>query len=487
MGKKKNLIVIMTDEHRYDSLACMGHPIVKTPHIDSLAKGNFIFENAYCVSPLCVPSRVSFFTGQYVHRTRSVSNAMKCHIGLAQASFIRILKENGYKVGLAGKNHAFTDEYLGKWFDYREEYGHHGKTHGTITETDKKIAEWRRTEKRFKDISAQKSYGIMEGLVQEPEPFAEEYCISHRIAEDGIRFVEENRDNPFFLYFSFPDPHWPNVVCEPYYSMYNPEDIKLEALDIDWDEHPFKHYVQSQAYDYPAYSEADIKRILATYYGQISFIDKAVGMLLSRIKELGLEEDTLVVFTADHGNFGGRYGLVGKTGGFYEVLVKIPLIMKIPGMQGNTVVKAQISNIDIMPTIFECLDLPLVEGVQGKSFFDIIMRQKASHRDEVYAELGTPEFPPPVMSKEEFRVYQKERLKKDGIFWFIDYTTRGRAAMLKKGNWKYCYYVGDREELYNLKDDPWEMINLANNKLYRNQKEELKNHLLDWILTEPMK
>jgi len=93
------------------------------------------------------------------------------------------------------------------------------------------------------------------------------------------------------------------------------------------------------------------------------------------------------------------------------------------------------------------------------------------------------------MDKDEFAVYQKKRLKEDGIFWFwfIDYTTKGRAAMLKKDNWKYCYYVGDREELYNLKDDPWEITNLANNKCYGSCKENLKNRLFDWLLTEPMK
>ena len=119
MQKLKNIVIIKTDQHRFDCLGYMGHSLVKTPNLDKLAEESFIFENSFCVSPLCVPSRVSFFTGQYPHRNGAISNAMDCHISSEQFSFIPLLKNAGYALGLAGKNHAFQDELFDEYFDYR--------------------------------------------------------------------------------------------------------------------------------------------------------------------------------------------------------------------------------------------------------------------------------------------------------------------------------------------------------------------------------
>jgi arylsulfatase A-like enzyme len=264
--------------------------------------------------------------------------------------------------------------------------------------------------------------------------------------------------------------------------MYDPNNIAVpDGLEMEWRSHPFAHYVQSRAYGFDNYTEKELKKLIAIYYGQITFIDKCVGTLMERVKELGLEEDTIVVFTADHGNFAGRYKLVGKTKAFYDALIRIPLIMKIPGIKKKRV-KFNISNLDVMPTLIKATGIKTEINVQGKSFLKGIDVGHWDERDTVYAEIGDTEKPPPAMPPEEFKSYEKDRLKKDGLFWFIDYTVKGRGAMIREKDWKYCFYTDDREELYHLREDPLELYNLAKDKNHASRKDSLKSKLIEWLL-----
>ncbi|MHC4122200.1 MAG: sulfatase family protein [Planctomycetota bacterium] len=181
-----NIIIIKTDQLRWDFLGCMGHKVIKTPNIDRLAKESFVLENEFTVSTICVPSRTSFFTGKYVHRTAKTSNKMDEHIKVSDWSFIKPLKEMGYAIGLAGKNHTFHDEYFKEYFDYREETSHWGKTHGKITDDDKKVRAYLRNDPR----PGFQNKVMLSGLIPGPMPFPEEKCPAYRIAEDGINFLE---------------------------------------------------------------------------------------------------------------------------------------------------------------------------------------------------------------------------------------------------------------------------------------------------------
>jgi arylsulfatase A-like enzyme len=459
----------------------LGHPIIQTPNLDRLAARGALFENAFCCSPLCVPSRVGFFTGQYVHRTNCTGFEPEHHI--SDWSFLNELKREGDVLGLSGKNHAFHDDYLAEHFSYREEYAHWGKSRGDIRDADRDISRWMTTAGPGNRTPEGR---LMEGLVGSPLPFAQEQCPTWRIAEDAIGFVSANKNQPFFLHCSFPEPHFPNTVCEPYYSMYSSDRVELEATDINWSGHPFAHYVQSQSSGYDAYSDEERREILSIYLGQITLIDKAIGALLDSIRHSGIEDCTIVVFASDHGDFGGRFGLVGKTKAFYEPLIRIPLIVAIPGRPDGQRISASVSNIDVMPTIADFLGLGSTDRVQGKSFLPLIDGNTQTHRDTIYAEVGTPEPPPPPMPIAEFPTYNSKRKARDGVFWFIEYTTRGRAAMIRKDNWKYCFYTGDTDELYNIADDPLELHNLADVSEHSARKEQLRAALLEWTLSAPV-
>lgn len=276
-----NILIIKADQLCCHALDFMGNQIIKIPFLNQLSRESLIFENAFCVCPLCVSSRSSFFTGQYVHRSGSIDNSQSSHIQREQWNFAAVVKSLGYALGFIGKNHTFENRYLTDLFDVCQEYTEWGKVSGDINEADLAVMRFRKTEKR-KEFQSVENIGFMEGLIEDPEPFSEEHCITHRIVEDAVNLLKENSRKPFLLYCSFPDPHFPNVVCEPYYSMYPPESIPdFPARDIERTDHPFKHYVQSQASGYDKYTIEQRKRILATYYGQITFFNKSVGTLLT--------------------------------------------------------------------------------------------------------------------------------------------------------------------------------------------------------------
>jgi arylsulfatase A-like enzyme len=473
---KPNLIVIKTDDQRWDSLGIYGNPVVKTPAIDTLARDGTRFENAFTVAVLCCPSRTSFFSGQYASRTQRFDNSLKNHIQPGQFSFIEPLKQAGYKIGLSGKNHTFTDQYTKEWFDTFEEFSPWGRHGGN--EADQAV-------KKFRSTTGPKSRigtVLLEGLIDFPEPFPEEQCMTARIADEAIAFVEQNKESPFFLHMSFPAPHWPNVVCEPYFSMYKNQldEISLAGMDeIDWDTHPFAHYVQSQCAGFDTMSKEDRRKILAVMLGQISFIDRAVGRLIESLKANNLYDDTLIVFTSDQGCLGGQFGLPCKTKGFYESLIRVPLIIKMPGdQQRNKVTPAQISNIDVMPTLLEYAEVGFEEEIDGKSFLAVLNDQTDTHRKAIYSEVGRPEMPPEPIPKSEYPAYNKERSVEDG-FWFIEYTTRGRCAMIREDGWKYCFYNGDMEELYQYEKDPNELNNLAQHPEYAERKTAMKKKLFE--------
>ena len=490
-GKPYNIVIIKVDEWRHDQFGYRGHKVVKTPNIDKLARAGNIFENTYTVSPFCTPSRGSFFTGQYTMKHKRDFVTMDKHMPPDQWSYIQDLKESGYTIALAGKNHIFNDEFMDEHFDFREEYTHFGKNHGTITPSDQAVYDYRHDEKRpeFQGETPDQGSVLLEGLIEGPLPFKKEECMTHRIAEDGIRFLRENAksEKPFFLKYSFPDPHWPNVVPKPYYSMYDPADMTLEGADVDWETHPIAHYVQSISNGFGWYTADERKRIAATMFGQMTFIDDSVGLFMDEMEKLGLMENTIIIFTADHGNFGGHLGLIGKTKGFYDSLVRIPLIVRFPGIENGREFSALVENVDIMPTVMEYLGAPPAEGIHGESFLDVLKKGSGEHRDVIFSEIGLNEAPPPVLSIKELNEYAKMRKARDGASWFLDYTVKGRSAMLLKGDWKYCHYVGDREELYNLKNDPLELDNLAVLGGHEAKLAEMRDALLDKFLTASIK
>lgn len=489
LKENKNVVLIVTDELNISCLGCYGNSLVKTPNIDRLAGMGIRFKEAYCTTPLCTPARVSMFTGQYPITHGKFFVDPSSHIGPEVPTMVGYLRERGYTTALIGKNHCFNHGFLDKWFDVVEEYHHWGKQRGEMRPSDQAVYDWRHSDKRpeFAKFAEKGGRTVLgEGLIEELEPFPPEQCMTFRIAEDAERFLLQEGDKPFFLKYSFPDPHWPHTVCEPYYSMYSPEDV--ESLpgynEVDWETHPFKHYIQSMVTGFDQYTENQRKKLMAVYYGMVTFVDDAVGRLLDALEQNGMMDNTLILFTSDHGCFAGHFGLFGKTGGFYDSLMRIPLIAAGPGVAAGKSSEAMISSVDFLPTIMDWLGMETPVYSQGESFHHLFASPEKEHRSEVFGECGTLATPPPPFQKSEFHKENAVRTELDGWQWFIEYTAAGRSAMIKKNGWKYCYNQSDMEELYHTEEDPEEIINRVSDDHCREIKEALKNRLLEWLLVQ---
>ena len=224
-------------------------------------------------------------------------------------------------------------------------------------------------------------------------------------------------------------------------------------------------------------SSEDRRKLLAVMAGQITFIDQSVGRLVEALKKAGVYDNTIIVFTSDQGCLGGQFGLPCKTKGFYESLIRVPFVIKMPGdNQLHRVTPAQIDNIDVMPTLLEAAGVNVDGNIDGQSFLPVLTQKKDEHRTVIYSEVGEPGLPPAPISVKDYPAYNKKR-SADDMFWFIEYTTRGRCAMIREDGWKYCFYNGDKEELYNYEKDPLELTNMATMTELQGRKEAMRKKL----------
>ena len=166
-------------------------------------------------------------------------------------------------------------------------------------------------------------------------------------------------------------------------------------------------------------------------------------------------------------------------------LVRIPAILRGPGVPAGAMPDAQVSNIDFLPTLFDLAGLPVPGGIQGRSFRPLLEGAPDVFREAVYAEVNEPTMPPPPVPREAFDEYAERRRAEAGSFWFGEYVRKGRAAMMRADGWKYVHYVGDLAELYDLAADPWELHNLAADPAHAAKRIEMHGRLTDWLLHEP--
>ncbi|TFF94739.1 MAG: DUF229 domain-containing protein [Promethearchaeota archaeon] len=387
MAEKMNVLFIITDQQRKDHLSCYGNTLLKTPHIDKIADEGVRFENYFCNTPVCMPNRANFLTGAYpsVHGTRSNGINLDPEFPILS----EILRRRGYYTSSIGKNHcnffsrpakrgAKSDENIIAWL------------HGDIT-SEKLTLPWYGYEEVDMTVGHgdwmaghysewlkengwdQHAYAINNPLALNEYYYEtdmpEELYPTHYIMERTVHFFEnyadsDHADKPFFLHCSFPDPHHP--VCPPgkYKDLYSPEQIDLPSNFDDAEtlmEHPYlgehlKNPRFRQLIPQPI-SEEEAKMFTALTYGSISMIDDGVGQILRALEKSGMAENTMVIFTSDHGDYGGDHGLILKGPAHYRGIINMPLLWKIPGITKNTTYQPLISTIDLPKTILNLLGI----------------------------------------------------------------------------------------------------------------------------------
>jgi arylsulfatase A-like enzyme len=486
--KRPNVLWICTDQQRYDTLGCYGTPYVRTPNLDRLAERGVLFEHAYCQSPICTPSRASFLTGRYPRTTRCRQNGQAIPPG--EVLVTRILADAGYTCGLSGKLHLSPCHPSAAPTGERRIDDGYAEFHWSHTPLPSRVlpvqvtvdghAEWHLPESpQYTWPTNEYQLWLREqGAEYTRIPFRESGDVQVSVAEKhhqttwcmrkAITFIEANRayDRPWLFSVNTFDPHHPFDPPEAYLQPYldRLDDIPLPnyAPGELADKPPFQRIDHRHAYNNrrlyapDRMSDQDHRLIRAAYWAMVDLIDAQVGGLIDALEATGQLEDTIVLFTSDHGELLGDHGLYLKGPFFYEPAIRVPLIVAGPGIRAGVRSRGLVELTDLAPSLLDAAGLPRHPGMQGRSLWPMLTGQTGldDHRDDVYCEY-----------------YNALTSHKDPT---------GQATMVRTDAHKLVAAHGlDTGELYDLVEDPSETLNRWDDPAYRDVKLAMFQRLCD--------
>ena len=414
----KNLLIIISDEHRKDAMGCVGHPIVKTPNLDALAARGTVFENAYTPSPMCVPTRASLACGNYVHNIGHWDSATP-YDGKTR-SWMRQLRDHDVNVTSIGKLHfrsgeddnGFTEEVIPMHV-----VGGVGWTIGLLRENP---PEYTSASELAEDVGAGDSSYT-------------DYDLAITSAAENWLNDRADLQNPWAAFISFVSPHYPLTAPKKYFDMYDPATIDLPVGygEMSVPEHEELKKVKD-FFDYEKYfDEEKMRAAKVAYYGLTSFMDDCVGRVLTALEESGQADDTVVVYISDHGDMMGDQGFWTKQV-MYEASVGIPMIAAGPGIPAGRRVKTGTTLLDVAATAVDVTGVTL--DAQSLALPGISLLDIANSADDPDRTI------------------------------FSEYHDGGSTTgtfMVRWDHWKFVYYVGHTPQLFDLTADPHELTNLA--------------------------
>jgi arylsulfatase A-like enzyme len=476
---RPNLLVVMTDQQKATSLGLYGNPDLRTPALEEMAGRGLLYRHAFTPHPLCVPARVSLWTGRYPHQHGSRSNEIFMPENEPHAA--RVLKQAGYTLALVGKNHCFRKNDLAL-FDHVYLAGHTGPQGA---EDLLGVAEARRFYKEYDFRPRWAAHAI---------DYPRERCAAWLIAERVRELFQAQKEGritgPLCAWMSIPDPHPPYAAPEPYASQLDPEALSLPPwVEGEFSESGGKPQRQRFFHALSRWSEAtevDIRRALGMYYAQSAFADECFGRVTSEIERLGLAQGTIVAFTSDHGDYAGEHRMMTKSSSMYDCMTRVPLVLSWPGTlpEGRTQDEL-VTTIDVVPTLLRLagveappaltVDAVNARGLPGTGTGSL------PAREAVFAEYAAGG---PYVSEIASDLMDVDRT--GGVPRLPYLRAReceGRLKMVRTQRWKYVYDPGDPiDELYDLAADPWELTNLAARPDCAATVTEMRKHLLDWSL-----
>lgn len=434
-----NIVMFLTDQLRRDALGCYGNEICQTPYLDQLAEEGIRFDQAYTTSPVCSPARASLMTGLYPHNHGVMINT---HIGPAWTrglstevpTFSSLLKDVGYDLDYAGKWHVHQD--LGP-----EEFGF-----------DRHVLN-RGSNEVVPGSEITVEFPGRQMNVAGTSVLPKEQNRTWTVTDQGIAMMRERAggDRPFFLRIDATAPHFANIVPEPYASMYEPETIlPWPNFDESFEGKPAAHLRKHQEWHLEDKAWDWWREVVAKYYGDVSLIDTCVGRVLEAIRECGIEEDTIFIFSTDHGDATGSHKHFEKSGTMYDEVFRIPLLVRMPGGERGAVSQF-VRLMDLMPTFVEWGGAELPEALDGRSLVPLLNGECPDDwPDSVYCE-----------SHGEVWGYSSQR-------------------MVRTAQWKYVYNPHDVDELYDLEADPEELQNRVADPTCADVFENMKARLIGW-------
>jgi arylsulfatase A-like enzyme len=470
---RPNIIVIMTDQQRADLTRREGYALDTTPFLDGLASRGVWFNRAYTATPVCVCARICMLTGRFPSATRVRTNYNEADL-VAGTDLFSHFRALGYRTSLCGKNHShLSAKDADYWFE-----AHHVGADDTH-ETPQNEA--------FDRYAGQ----LHMHLSREATPFPVECQLPYRIVSKAQGFIQSNTDQPFLLWLSFPEPHNPYQVPEPYFSLFPPKSLPpLRSSEADLAAKGFAYRWCRQSFDkaFPDYLQT-FDRARANYHGMLRLIDDQVQRLVQFCEQRGLLENTIVIFLSDHGDFVGEYGLLRKGPELPEALVRIPLLITGPGISSVTGAHAaHVSITDLFPTLCDAVGSPIPDGVQGRSLWPLLTGRPYSQQtfSSIYAEHGYGGLPYDGTESLDPAKDGLALAAPDGSWGRCDClnsrTQSGTLRMVRRGDWKLLLDNTGRGQLYNLQADPVELKNLYDHPEAQEPQNILMRELALWML-----
>jgi arylsulfatase A-like enzyme len=488
LNKKTNLLFIMTDQQRFDAMSIAGNKVLKTPNLDRLAKQGARFKNAYTPCAVCAPARSSILTGTTVENNGMKINEYAYSVQkeglMTMPTFDEILTKKGYHCEYFGKWHTqsphasiyknpLKTDKEGKsvfgpegslliYEDFLDEKSpNRALTTGELYDTY--------TKRPYKTYPLDKFYGKTDADVKQskrkpiqPDLHGEllinkEYSVTAFQAKQTIDALERLKDSTFSITCSFHFPHAPMLPTKPYSTMYPAKKMVPPFSIADAMENsPYKK--ANGRHEHTEYADPEkIKFMISSYYGLIKEVDDWVGKILDKVDQLGLADNTLVIFTSDHGEMLGAHGMREKNV-FYEESAHIPLLIRFPNqIKKNTVVNGYVSTMDLFPTIFDYLqkEKQISDGTSLRELIEGTDTQNGKY----------------VVQEWDYRgdIEPNYMILQDGWKLIIPYSESSKVI----------------NAMFNLKKDPHEMNNLLgtnpNKQKYLGKAEELRKSLLEWL------
>ncbi len=430
---RPNFLIIMSDEHAPMYSSVYGHLLVQTPNMERLAEAGTTFDSAYCNSPLCMPCRMSFMTGRYIHHIGTWDNATP--LASDEVTWAHMLRSVGYDVVLSGKQHFLGADQL----------------HGFRVQL-------------ARDLHAERNHDIYkwdDGIVPAKRPWqgaiaagpgtTEEIKVDNLVHERALKYLRDpaRKDQPWAMNVSFIAPHFPLIVPQRFWDMYPLEDIDLPELPPRHLEnlHPVYQRLR-EMFGLPEFPEEVVRRGRAGYYGLITYLDEKIGELIDVLEETGRTKNTVIIHISDHGDMNGEHGMWRKSN-FYEASSRIPMQVAWPGQfKAGVRRKEVVSLVDLVATVVDIAGVEPPVELDGDSLMPLLRGDdRAYWKDEAFSE-------------------------------YLAHGVDRPMAMLRHERYKFNYSLGDLPELYDLEADPNEYIDLAGDPAYADVIRDMEERLL---------
>ncbi len=459
--RKPNVLIVISDQIHHGALGCAGNTVVRTPNIDRLASQGVRFENALCPTPFCSPTRASLMTGLFPHQHGIIKNLRNNSPGLKPElpTTEQSLVDAGYVTRQFGKWHLGEKTQVPAYaHDPEESYRQYFRSiaqempaapDGPLSRVGRPIFATDAIREANAEFDGNGPSNTWIGRTDVPVEHTEEAWIADRT----IKALSERTDRPFFMTVSFPAPHALWVINDPYYGLHERHRIALPEN---------RDSVRDADRQTPAWrfgqllGEGGMREYLGVYYGMVAMMDANLGRILDELERLGKADDTLVVFTADHGDMQGGHGMYDKTSySMYEETTRVPLLLRYPErIPAGRTIRTHAGTCDIAPTVLDYLGRRSPETFAGRSLRSVID--------------GSEDMDRPMFAERDRSAWGSE-----GPPHF--------QRLIRTHEWKYCYHSRGTSQLHDLVNDPGETRNLIDERAARNARRKMHTDLVRWM------